>query len=423
MGVHNNELLNKEEVYRYICQNNDIFSSNAQLTVREIGNGNMNYVYHIKDSSSNKSIILKYAAAHTRISKDISVSTDRIRIEANMLEKQKEHVAEYVPQIYLFDEKRNCILMEDCTDFTIMRDALINFDTFPGFADHISTYLVKSLFPTTDYWLKASPKDELIKQFSNPHLCEITKTFVFTEPFNALSELNDVYEANKEYIDKEIFQDKALLLEVSKRKEAFMNNKQALLHGDLHTGSIFVNKDSLLLFDFEFAFFGPIGFDMGNLIANLIFAEIHAEGSDARGDFIDWLKETIVKIVELFKIKFKNEYNKSSDKYGDKNKGKYNDKYNDKHFYNYNDTSDSCINDYVVSIIKDAAGFAGIELIRRVVGLAHVKDITSITNESKRIRAERIALDIAKHFILNSKDFLRGEDFIQTLELATARKV
>jgi 5-methylthioribose kinase len=43
-----------------------------------------------------------------------------------------------------------------------------------------------------------------------------------------------------------------------------MNNAQALIHGDLHTGSILIKEDSMKVIDPEFAFYGPMGYDIGN---------------------------------------------------------------------------------------------------------------------------------------------------------------
>src|SRR5699024_1110512 len=89
----------------------------------------------------------------------------------------------------------------------------------------------------------------------------------------------------------------------AKLKFDFMTNTQALLHGDLHTGSIFVLEDSTKVIDPEFAFYGPIGYDVGNIIANLIFARANgrAYGND---DFVGWINETIVEVFDLFVKKF-----------------------------------------------------------------------------------------------------------------------
>ncbi len=63
-----------------------------------------------------------------------------------------------------------------------------------------------------------------------------------------------------------------------------MNNAQALLHGDLHTGSIFVNQDSTKVIDPEFAFYGPMAYDIGALIANLTMNYISTKASLEEGE-------------------------------------------------------------------------------------------------------------------------------------------
>jgi 5-methylthioribose kinase len=54
-------------------------------------------------------------------------------------------------------------------------------------------------------------------------------------------------------------------------------------------------------------------------------------------------------------------------------------------------------------------------MIRRIVGLAKVKDITSIEDVEKRVRAERICLKIAKDCMINRESFLCGDDYLKAL--------
>ena len=52
--------------------------------------------------------------------------------------------------------------------------------------------------------------------------------------------------ANRDFVKKELYEDEALHLEVSKLKFRFMTDAQALLHGDLHTAPSYTpgfNKD------------------------------------------------------------------------------------------------------------------------------------------------------------------------------------
>lgn len=58
----------------------------------------------------------------------------------------------------------------------------------------------------------------------------------------------------------------------------FCERAQALIHGDLHTGSVMVTQDSTQVIDPEFAFYGPMGFDIGAFLGNLILAFFAQDG-------------------------------------------------------------------------------------------------------------------------------------------------
>ena len=51
------------------------------------------------------------------------------------------------------------------------------------------------------------------------------------------------------------------------------------------------------------------------------------------------------------------------------------------------------------NIFTDVVGFAGCELIRRTIGLAHVADLDEIANKEKRIQAKKQALYLGKELI------------------------
>ena len=63
-------------------------------------------------------------------------------------------------------------------------------------------------------------------------------------------------------MQKHLYRNEKLKAEVGMLRNAFMNNAQALIHGDLHSGSIFINKNGIKVIDPEFAFYGPRGYDI-----------------------------------------------------------------------------------------------------------------------------------------------------------------
>ncbi len=399
-------LMKTEDVAEYVQEKLSFFPEDAKLESKEIGDGNLNYVFRVKDVETGKSIIVKQADEALRISAEMKISKDRGRIEAKILGIQGKYAPGLVPEVYLYDGVMCALTMQDMVGHTMMRTGLINHEIYPLFAEHISTFLVNSLLLTTDVVMGHKEKKEYVKSFINPDLCEISEDLVYSEPFIDYNHRNNVFPANKEFVQKELYDDKILHLEAAKCKFDFMNNAQALIHGDLHTGSIFINKEHTYIFDPEFAFYAPMGYDIGNVIANMFFAwcngDATMEDSTEKEEFCGWTLDTIEEIVDQFIAKFKVSFRE-----------------------NVTDTmakTEGFMEWYLDSILRDTAAVAGFESIRRTVGMANVKDITGISDEKKRARAERIIITLAKDYILNREtSFRSGADYRDAIQKAIAK--
>lgn len=351
--------------------------------------GNLNYVYRVWDGKGH-SIYIKQAGTEARISEDIKVSTDRNRLESELLLLEEKFAPGMVPHIYFFDTVMCACGMEDCTDFSVMRDAMLRHEIFPRFADDVSTFMVNTLLLSSDVVMEHKEKKELVKKFISPDLCDITEKLVLMEPYNDLGRRNNVFLPNEEFVKRELYGDEALHLEVAKLKFRFMTDAQALLQGDLHTGSIFIRKDATKFFDCEFGTYAPMGYDIGNMVANLIFAYDNGLSTDDTV-FCGWVLETIEKMMDLFIEKFSRKWDEAVTEPMAKVKG----------FKEW----------YFDGVMRDTAGYAGTELHRRTVGLANVVDVTSIADEKKRLLAERINILAGKDFIMNQGSFKTGADF------------
>lgn len=393
-------LMNQEDVKEYAKEKLEIFSENSELDVKEIGDGNLNYVYRVIDLKSGKSVIIKQAGTEARISSKIKLSVDRTRIESEVLIIQDKLAPGFVPKVYKYDDIMSACSMEDLSEYTIMRTALLNHEIFPMFSDHISTFMVRTLLLTTDICLKHKEKKLNVQRYINPELCEITEELVYTEPYNDIMNRNNVFSENIEFVKKELYEDRELHLEVAKCKFDFMNNAQSLIHGDLHTGSIFITKESTKVIDPEFSFYAPMGYDIGNVIANLYFAWNNGNSTidlcEKKEKFIGWIEKTIFEIIDMFIIK----YNKLFELEVKDEMAKV----------------DGFKEWYLKTILKDTAAVTGLELIRRTVGLANVKDITTIKNKEKRKKAERICILLGKEFIMNRENYKTAEDFKDVIQ-------
>lgn len=391
--------MSEQDAIEYAKSCLNFFAPDAELTCKEIGDGNLNYVFKLVDSKNHTSLIIKQAGPVARISDEFKLSPDRNRIESEILEMQYNLAPGFVPKVYNYDPIMNCCAMEDLSDHEIMRTALMNHKRFPLFADHITTFLVNTLLLTSDVVVEHKEKKELVKKFTNPELCEITEDLVYTEPFYDCPR-NDVFSGTKNFVKEHIWGDEKLVLETAKLKFEFMTNAQALLHGDLHTGSVFIKEDSTKVIDPEFAFYGPAGYDIGNVIANLIFAYVNAKfmikDEQERKVQMDYLEDTIESIINLFTDKFLVAWEEKATESVARYQG----------FKEY----------YLDSILRDTSAVAGLELCRRIIGLAHVKDITSISDDSLRARAEKICLTAGKSFILERDSMKTGADFLKVIK-------
>ena len=399
-------LMKTEDIEEYVQEKLKFFPEGSKLECKEIGDGNLNYVFRLKDLVTGRSIIVKQAGESLRISAEMKISTDRGRIEAKILGIQGKYAPGLVPEVYLYDGTMCALTMQDMIGHTMMRTGLINHEIYPLFAEHISTFLVNTLLLTTDVVMGHKEKKESVKSFINPDLCEISEDLVYSEPFIDYNNRNNVFPAIKDFVQKELYEDKKLHLEAAKCKFDFMNNAQSLIHGDLHTGSIFINQEHTYVFDPEFAFFAPMGYDIGNVIANMFFAwcngDATIEDPAEKEKFCSWTLDTIEEIVDQFIAKFKVCFRE-----------------------NVTDTmakTEGFLEWYLDGVLRDTAAVAGFESVRRTVGMANVKDITSISDEAKRARAEKIIITLAKDYIMNREtSFKSGADYRSAIAKAISK--
>ncbi|WP_199426445.1 S-methyl-5-thioribose kinase [Thermaerobacillus caldiproteolyticus] len=351
-----------------------LFPEGAPLVCREIGDGNLNLVFHIVNQQTGKGIIIKQALPYAKVvGESWPLTLKRAAIESNALRTFASYVPEYVPKVYYSDESLAITVMEDLSHLQIARKGLIEGKTYPLLSQHIGEYVAKTLFYTSDFGMNQQEKKQLAQSFVNPELCKITEDLVFTDPFFD-HETNNFEDELREDV-KELWNDDELHLEVAKLKRKFLTEGDALIHGDLHTGSIFASDEETKVIDPEFAFYGPFGFDLGQFFANLLLNALSRPEQEQEPLFAH-----VEKTWEVFANVF-------SDLWEQHNVEPY-------------AKTPRLLQDVLHSTFVDAIGFAGCEVIRRTIGLAHVADLDGIEDKEERIRAKRHALRLGRSLIL-----------------------
>ena len=377
-------LLDCDEVISYVKEKN-LFLENDDLTVKEIGDGNINYIFKVENKIDGKSIVLKQADKLLR-SSGRPLDLARSKIEANILRIENNLAPHFVPEIYFYDEIMCVLAMEDISEYKNLRTELVAGKIFPNFADNISEFLSRTLLLTTDLFMDKFEKKKNVKEFINPELCDISECLVFTEPYDNNKNRNIITTGNEEFVENMLYKNEDLHFAILKLREKFMNYSQSLIHGDLHSGSIFINEKGIKIIDPEFSFYGPMAYDIGNVIGNLYFplyrAKFFMEDSKKKEEFINWLEKCILDIPILFSKKCKLLWEKYS-----KDKLLKNKKFRDY---------------YIENIVKDSLAYAGTEMIRRTVGDAKVLELTSLENSEKKLELERDLINKAVSMIMEN---------------------
>ncbi|KAJ9175238.1 hypothetical protein P3X46_013812 [Hevea brasiliensis] len=254
------------------------------LKIKEVGDGNLNFVFIVVGSAG--SFVIKQALPYIRcIGESWPMTKERAYFEAVALKAHGQLCPEHVPEVYHFDRTMSLIGMRYLEPpHIILRKGLIAGIQYPHLAEHISDYMSKTLFYTSLLYRTTTEHKRDVAEFcGNVELCRLTEQVVFSDPYK-VSQYNHW---TSPYLDQDaeaVREDNVLKLEIAELKSKFCERAQALIHGDLHTGSVMVTSNSTQVIDPEFAFYGPMGFDVGAFIGNLFLAYF---AQDGHADLVD----------------------------------------------------------------------------------------------------------------------------------------
>lgn len=383
-----------------------------QLTVEEVGDGNLNLVFKVRGPKG--AVAVKQALPYVRlVGESWPLPLSRAHYEHMALREQARLTGKLVPKILHYDETQALIVMELLEPHIIMRRGMIAGTIYPKFADDISTFMAQTLFFTSDLALAADKKKEMIAAFAgNTALCKITEDLIFTDPYR-IAELN---RWTKPYLDSYAARwrtDGDLKIAVSRLKLKFLSSAEAMIHGDLHTGSIMLTTEDTRVIDPEFAFVGPMGFDVGAIVANFLISYFsqdgHEERRGGRDAYREWILATLGEIWSRFAVKFI--YLWENEATGDAYPGSlFEGQRGQQRLSGERNT-------YMTRLWHDTLGFAAAKMIRRILGLAHNIDLEWIKDERLRATCEARTLTLARDMMVNPQNYPAVTDVTEAARL------
>jgi len=375
--------------------------------IREVGDGNLNLVFIVE--SPQGGAVVKQALPYVRLVGDSwPLPLERSWYEYNALTEQARYAPGLTPEVFHFDRSQALIAMEYLSPHIIMRKGLILGVEYPRFAEDVATFLAQTLFNTSVLAGSAEEHKGRVALFApNTALCKITEDLVFTDPYRE-APLNRWTRPQLDGIKAEFEKDSALKVAAQARKYQFMTSAEALIHGDLHTGSIMLTPGDTRVIDPEFAFMGPMGFDVGAVIGNLLLAffaqEGHEEAPAARDGYREWILAQVQAVWDGFASRFLDLWRAAA-------RG---DAYVAGLFASEadRDAMETERGRFMRRLLEDTLAFAGAKMIRRILGLAHVEDFEAIADPEMRARCERKALRLGRELLVAPAVFAGMADVV-----------
>ncbi|RYR37273.1 hypothetical protein Ahy_A09g042187 isoform B [Arachis hypogaea] len=428
--LHDNSLI--DYVKSVPALSSKIANDFDNLFVKEVGDGNLNFVFIVLNSAG--SFVIKQALPYVRsIGESWAMTKERSYFEWLALKEKGRLCPEHVPEVYHFDRTMSLIGMRYLEPpHIILRKGLVAGIEYPLLAEHMADFMAKTLFFTSLLFRTTSEhKRDVAEYCGNVEMCRLTEQVVFSDPYK-VSEYNRWTSPYLDHDAEALREDNLLKLEVAELKSKyydqhssftavcaaaivvlgffllyknihfcrFCERAQALIHGDLHTSSMMVTHESTQVIDPEFAFYGPMGYDIGAFLGNLILAycsqDGHAYQANDRKAYKEWILKTIEDTWNLFQHKFTALWDEHRNGAGEAYLPA---------IYNNPEVQLLVQKKYMTDLFHDSLGFGAAKMIRRIVGVAHVEDFESIADAAKRATCEKRALDLAKTILKERRKF------------------
>lgn len=380
----------------------------ADWRVDEVGDGNLNLVYLVRGPAGG--LCVKQSLPYVRVAGESwPLPLERVWFEYRSMAETGPIAAGLVPELIDYDAERFALVMELLPQHKILRRALVDGEMHPKAVEAVAEYAARTAVATSPM---AAPFETVFERLAvfarNQALTRITADLVFADPL-IVHPRNRWTSPQLDDLVARFRADAPLRLALARWGHAFLTRHESLLHGDLHTGSVMVglgpHAGDTRIIDSEFALYGPVGFDLGAFVANLLVAFHAQKGHETRpGDRAElraWLLQQIPRFWHRFAERYAALWRERTES------GQPADAYPASLF------ADAAGRELLATerqallqrMLADVVGFAGAEIIRRTIGFAHNLDFESIADAERRARCERGALELARRLLVEPESF------------------
>ena len=376
--------------------------------VREVGDGNLNLVFIVEGPAGG--VCVKQALPYLRAAGESwPMPLERAFFERSYYAAVAPHVGAAIPKIFHYSPTLYCIVMELLTPHVIQRRELIAGRRNVNAARDVAEYVARACFFTSDLAGPFERKMDLAATFArNQPPVRITIELIFADPYRT-NPRNRWTTPQLDDVCADFHRDGPLKAAAARFGDKFLTNAQALIHGDLHTGSVMVTPGDTRVIDPEFAMLGPIGFDLGAYFGNLLMSwysqPAHATADDDREAMQEWILEQVAVFWRTFHDRFRALWR--AEAAGDAYPSTMFPEPADAPFF------EAAQRDYLASLFSDMIGFGACKMIRRILGFAHNIDFEWIKDPDRRAAAETGALLLARTLLTHPDQFRSIGDVVE----------
>lgn len=318
-----------KELAAYLQQQNWLGLDEKIEALTKPGEGNMNYVLRV--ATNKRSFIVKQSREYVEKYPSVPAPKERVVTESEFYKKiaTVAKLQQFMPKLIGVNADDNLMVIED----------LGNASDF-SFLYHSMSILAKDdLIALVDYLhgLHSSfEKSKTDNELNNIELRELNHEHIFNYPFQEENgfDLNGIQNGLQE-LAMLYKTDDNLKAKISFLGSQYMSNGTYLLHGDFYPASWLKTANGIKIIDPEFCYFGFREFDLGVLKAHL---------------YLTQQDETLQQLLQL-------------------------------HYDGYNDLDINLIND-----------FAGVEIMRRLIGLAQLPMQMDLTKKKQLLKLAKTLL-------------------------------
>lgn len=254
----------KTTLQKYLQDKNWLTEGDTVNAIEKPGEGNMNVVARIV--TTNGSLIVKQARNFVQKYPDISAPIERIEVESDFykLISDIQNLRDYMPAMLGYDAENYIMAMEDLGVGS-------DYTNLYQKAIHVSDNTIEAAIGYLSELHNQQFSEETITHFSdNFALRKLNYEHLFVYPLMEENGFNlDDVQNGLQVVAMQYKTDKLLNEKMKTLGESYLSSGNVLIHGDYYPGSWLNVNDGFKVIDPEFCFFGKPEYDLGVMIAHL----------------------------------------------------------------------------------------------------------------------------------------------------------